>query len=251
MKSILLTNDDGIGAEGLVALSDALRRIAHVFVVAPDRDRSAVSHGLTIRTHFRLDKVDSDTFSLNGTPAECVIYALDKVFVQPPDLVISGINCGANLGDHVMYSGTVAAAREAARHGIPAMAVSQDCQEGKDVSFKKGVEFMRNMVSIMLDNGLNGELLLNVNIPIGKIRGLKITRHGCSRHLRHFNISDDEWDAMAPQSRNFRKSDFPSDRMAILERYVSVTPLERDQTDYVAARMLMGKAGEKLFALPR
>ena len=233
-----------------MALSDALRRIANVFVVAPDRDRSAVSHGLTIRTHFKLDKVGPDMFSLNGTPAECVIYALDKVFVQPPDLVISGINCGANLGDHVMYSGTVAAAREAARHGIPAMAVSQDCQEGKGVSFKKGVEFMRNMVAAMLDNGLNGELLLNVNIPIGRIKGLKITRHGCSRHLRHFNVPDDEWDAMAPHSRNFRKSDFLSDRMAILEHYVSVTPLERDQTDYVAAQMLTGKSGERLFSLP-
>jgi 5'-nucleotidase len=246
VKSILLTNDDGIEAEGLKVLRDALRRIAHVFVVAPDRDRSAVSHGLTIRTHFRFDEVGLDMFTLNGTPAECVIYALDKVFVQPPDLVISGINHGANLGDHIMYSGTVAAAREAARHGIPAMAISQDYQEGKKIRFKTGVDFVRNMVSAMLNNGLDGELLLNVNIPIGKINGMKITRHGCSKHMKHFNVPDEDWAAMDPNAHSFRKGDFVSDRLAILENYVSVTPLERDQTDYVAAHLL-GWVSKQLF----
>jgi 5'-nucleotidase len=239
-----MTNDDGVDAEGLRLLRDALRRVAHVFVVAPDRDRSAVSHGLTIRTHFKFDEVGPDTYTLNGTPAECVIYALDKVFVQPPDLVISGINHGANLGDHIMYSGTVAAAREAARHGIPAMAVSQDYEEGRKPRFKAGVEFVRNMVASMLDHGLSGELLLNVNIPVGKINGMKITRQGYSKHLRHFNIPDEEWEGMSPHTRNFKKSEFISDRVAILEHYVSVTPLDRDQTDYVSAHLLTWVSGQ-------
>ena len=232
MKSILLTNDDGISAEGITTLRDELRRVAHVIVVAPDRERSAVSHGLSIRTHFKFEEVGTDCFSLNGTPAECIIYALDKLFIQPPDLVISGINHGANLGDHVMYSGTVAAAREASRYGIPAMAVSQDSEDGKKVRLKKGSEFVRDMVSAMLHNGLNGELLLNVNLPVGKIKGIKITRQGYSKHLRHFNIPDDEWDSLSPHPLNFRKSELISDRLAILEQYVSVTPLQRDQTDY-------------------
>jgi 5'-nucleotidase len=234
MKSILLTNDDGIDAEGLKTLRDELRRIAHVLIVAPNRNRSAVSHGLTIHERLKFEEAGSDSFSLNGTPADCVIYALEKIFLNPPDLVISGINHGLNLGDDIMYSGTVAAAREASRHGVPAIAVSQDFEDGKKIKFKEGSEFIRDIVKTMLQKGLEGELLLNINIPTGKIKGVKITRQGCSEHRQHFNIPD----AGRNISLNPGKKDLILDRLAISSGYVSITPLQRDQTDYAAAQSL-------------
>ena len=244
MKSILLTNDDGVNADGLKSILFELRHIANVLVVAPDQNRSAVSHGLSVHTHFKLEETGSDCFSLNGTPAECVIYALDKLFVEPPDLVISGINHGANLGDHIMYSGTVAAAREAARYGMPAIAISQDFENGKKIRFKEGTEFVLEIVKAMLDNGLNGELLLNINIPVGKVRGMKITRQGYSKHQKHFTAPSDERHPFDSQ-----RDMLISDRLAILEGYVSITPLERDQTDYVSARLL-AEAAKQLYKMP-
>ena len=241
VKSILLTNDDGIDAEGLKSLKDALHGIARILVVAPDRNRSAVSHGLTIHTSLELKKNGSDSFSLNGTPADCVIYALDELFTRPPDLVVSGINHGANLGDDVMYSGTVAAAREAARYGIPAIAVSQSYEDGKNVQFKKGSEFIRDKIKNMLGDGFDGEFLLNINIPVGKIKGVKITRQGWSKHPRHFNIHGDAGTLSDPL--NLMKNELITDRQAVLDGYISITPLQRDQTDYIAVRALTNSAG--------
>jgi len=245
VKSILLTNDDGIEAEGLKSLRDALRDVARILVVAPDRERSAVSHGLTIHTRPKLEEAGPDGFSLDGTPADCVIYALEKLFITPPDLVISGINHGSNLGDDVMYSGTVAAAREAASHGIPAIAVSQIYEDRKKIRFKEGCKFVRDMVKAILNNDLNGEFLLNVNIPIGKIKGMKITRHGCSEHPVHFNIPNNE----RVYPFNFSNDELITDKLAISMSYVSITPLKRDQTDYVALRALTEAAG-RLFEMP-
>ena len=247
MKSILLTNDDGIGADGLISLRDELSRFAHVLVVAPDQNRSAISHGLTIHTRLIPEEAGPDSFSLNGTPADCVIYALEKLFIDPPDLVISGINHGANLGDDVMYSGTVAAAREAARYGIPAIAVSQEYEDGKKVRFTEGIKFMGNMVKTMLHNGLNGELLLNVNIPIGKIKGMKITRQGYREREKHFNIFEAKWNFSPPDSLISLKNELITDKMAISEGYISVTPLWRDQTDYADAQLLL-ESPELFFA---
>ena len=245
MKSILLTNDDGIEAEGLKSLRDALRDVAHIMVVAPDRERSAVSHGLTIHTRLKFEDAGPDSFSLNGTPADCVMYALDNLYINPPDLVISGINHGANLGDDVMYSGTVAGAREAAKYGIPAIAVSQYYEDLKKIRFKEGCEFVRNMVKAMLGNGMNGEIILNVNIPVGKIKGMKFTRHGCALHPRHFNIADAE----EVSSFNFSDNELIPDKLAVSDGYVSITPLKRDQTDYIAARALTETSGQ-LFKMP-
>jgi len=246
---ILLTNDDGIEAEGLKVLEEALRNLAHIVVIAPDQERSGVSHCLTLRTPLSLEEVRPDHYVLNGTPADCVIYALRQLFVQLPDLVISGINHGANLGDDIMYSGTVAAAREASRHGIPSIAVSQ-AYDDRRVRFEKGAAFMRDLVAAMLSNGLGGELCLNVNIPVRKIRGMKITRQGCAEHTPHFNVLDynEEFNEVpfSPQGRP--KSAFISDRQAILEQYISITPLQRDLTDYGAARSLL-REDAKLFSL--
>ena len=249
MKTILLTNDDGINAEGLKTLRDELRDVAHILVVAPEQNRSAISHGLTIRSRLKFEETEPDNFSLNGTPADCVINALDNLFINPPDLVISGINHGANLGDDVMYSGTVAAAREAARYGIPAIAVSQEYEDGKKIRFNEGIKFIKNMVFSMLQNGFDGELLLNVNIPIGKIKGIKITRHGCSEHMKHFGNKKSKLNAPSSDPFIFLKNELSTDIMALSGGYISITPLQRDQTDYFDAQSLI-KSAEQLFRKP-
>jgi 5'-nucleotidase len=244
VTEILLTNDDGIEAEGLRTLEDALKGLAHLTIIAPDRERSAVSHGLTLRTPLEITKLSPDHYILNGTPADCVIYALRHLYTVFPVMVISGINHGANLGDDLMYSGTVAAAREASHHGIPAMAVSQ-AYDDKPIRFKEGSAFIRDLVSAMLRNGLRGELCLNVNIPVRKIRGMRITRQGCAEQVPHFNALDyrTDYDAVPLSPGDCQKTDFLSDRHAILEHYVSITPLQRDQTDYTAVQSLMRDSG--------
>ncbi|MBP1623735.1 MAG: stationary phase survival protein SurE [Acidobacteria bacterium] len=249
MKVILLTNDDGIEAEGLKTLEGVLKGLAHIVVVAPDQERSAVSHGLTLHTPLDFKEVQPDHYVINGTPADCIIMALRQLFVQMPDLVLSGINHGANLGDDIMYSGTVAAAREASAHGVPALAISQAYDE-KPIRFREGAAYARELVAALLNNGLSGELCLNVNFPVRKIKGMRITRQGCSEHAPHFNVLDykAEYDAVPFSPGNFQKTDFMSDRQAILEHFVSITPLQRDQTDYSAAQSLVREAS-KLFSL--
>jgi 5'-nucleotidase len=243
VKVILLTNDDGIEAEGITTLEKALKDLAHIIVVAPDRERSAVSHGLTLRSPLTLKEIEPDHYVVNGTPADCVIYALRNLFVQFPDLVISGINRGANLGDDIMYSGTVAAAREASSHGIPSMAVSQ-AYDDKPIRFKDGASYARELVAALMHNGLGGEICLNVNFPVRKIKGTKITRMGCTEHTPHFNALDykTDYNTVPFSPGECQKTDFMSDRQAILEHYVSITPLQRDQTDYTAAQSLLREA---------
>ena len=131
------------------------------------------------------------------------------------------------------------------------MAVSQAYVDGKPIRFKHGAAFVHDLVEAMLSNGLSGELCLNVNIPVRKIKGLKITRQGCSEHLPHFNYLDDkaDRDAVHFSSEDGRKTNFMSDHQAIMEDYVSITPLQRDQTDYAAAQSLMNDAGGGLFPL--
>jgi 5'-nucleotidase len=247
VKVILLTNDDGIEAEGLRTLEEVLKDLALLIVVAPDQERSAVSHGLTLRTRLSLNEVRPDHYVVNGTPADCVICALRYVFVQPPDLVISGINHGANLGDDIMYSGTVAAAREAAHHGIPSIAISQ-AYDDKPIRFKEGAAYIRDMMAAILQNGLSGEICLNVNLPVRKIKGTKITRQGCAEYIPHFNALDYKPDyvEVPPSSPSVQKTDYMSDHQAIMEHYVSITPLQRDQTDYAAAQSLLREAANLL-----
>jgi 5'-nucleotidase len=241
VKSILLTNDDGIDAEGIRVLETALQGVANLIVVAPSSERSAVSHGLTFRTPLDYQEINPTRYALNGTPADCVIFALRKLFVHFPDLVISGINHGANLGDDIMYSGTVAAAREASRHGVPALAISQAYEDGKPIQFKEGADFVKNLISAMLRKGPKGEICLNVNIPIRKIKGMKITRQGCSENIPHFNALDGnlDYNAVPVVGGKKHREGLLSDRRAIMEHYVSITPLQRDQTDYTAAHSLL------------
>ncbi len=244
MPLILLTNDDGIEAEGLNCLADHLAGLADLVVVAPDRERSAVSHGLTIHTPLTLRSVRADRYVLDGTPADCVIYALRKVLKARPDMVISGINHGANLADDIMYSGTVAAAREASKHGIPSLAVSQAYGD-EPIRFKEGARFVQDLVRLLLRRKRDGASCLNVNIPVNKIRGVKITRQGSATHFHHYNYLDEEslGGAEAYGSELRKRSEIVLDFQAVEADYVSITPLQRDQTDYPAAHSLAREAG--------
>jgi len=244
---ILLTNDDGIEAEGIRCLERALAGLPDCLVVAPDRERSAVSHALTIHDRLTVTEVPRQHYRLNGTPADCVIYALSRVTKEPPDLVISGINHGANLGDDIMYSGTVAAAREASRHGIPALAVSQ-AYEDAPIQFQEGTKFVRSLAQTMLEQRSNGGICLNINIPVDKIRGVKITRQGCTAHFPHFNSLDRHEPATAfTEAADLRRrSQIPLDFQAIVDNYISITPLQRDQTDYASVSALL-KVAPKLY----
>ncbi len=226
-----------MNAQGLQRLDECLRDVAETLVVAPDRERSAVSHGLTIRSSLELIQIDSHRFTLNGTPADCVIYALKRLMTSQPDLMISGINHGANLADDIMYSGTVAAAREASRHGIPALAVSQAYDE-TPIRFDRGTRFMRLLVETLLAKKPKPGICLNINIPVGRIRGVRITRQGCTLHFPHFNslYLDGNGEESAQNPGQPKKPELPLDYQAVVDHFVSITPLQRDQTDYLLAQ---------------
>jgi 5'-nucleotidase len=236
---ILLTNDDGIEAPGFRSLESALVGLADLLIVAPDRERSAASHGLTIHGPLDLKTLDARHHKLSGTPADCVIFALTHLTALTPDLVISGINHGANLGDNLMYSGTLAAAREASRHGIPSIAISQVIRE-KLISFQEAAKFVRHLAEEMLGKkGLSG-VCLNVNVPPGRPRGVKITRQGCAVHLPEFSSSG----RRSPSERSphrvdhAKKSEITEDFHAVIEQYISITPIQRDQTDFLSVPSL-------------
>lgn len=179
---ILLANDDGFRAEGLQALRLALTEIAEVIVCAPASEQSAKSHSLTLHRPLRLTQHDPGVFSVDGTPADSVYVALhsgDRVLPRRPDLVVSGLNHGVNLGDDVFYSGTVAAAREAALKGIPAMAVSADGRADRAAAVKVAAQLARGL----LDVAPKDLTLLNVNFPAGARWTLYATRLGTRRYL--------------------------------------------------------------------
>lgn len=164
MPRLLLTNDDGIRAPGLAAALAALRDIAEIAVVAPWRERSASSHAITMQSPLRLHDVEGRGLAVDGTPCDCVFYALEQLYgSSPPDLVVSGINAGGNLGQDVLYSGTVAAALDAARRGVPAVAISLVGYH--DLDFDPAAQFLRALVTEVLDRGLPTGIALNVNVP--------------------------------------------------------------------------------------
>ena len=232
---ILVTNDDGITSPGLQALARAMARLGTVWVVAPDRERTAVGHALTLHKPLRLTRVRPRWFSVNGTPTDCVNLAVQHVLPRRPALLVSGINRGVNLGDDVTYSGTVSAALEGTIMGIPSLAVSQDGRER--FRFPVAAAYALIVARAVFRHRLPVETLLNVNVPDRPkraIRGLRVTRLSRRRfdnpiiekidpHGRHYY-----WIA---GTRMTWKRQADSDYTALRERYVSVTPLRLDMTD--------------------
>lgn len=235
---ILLTNDDGLAARGLNLLREALQDMGEVWVVAPDREQSAASHALTLREPLRVLKHEQRVFSISGTPTDCVLVSVRGIrgVLEPePDLVISGINHGPNMGDDVTYSGTVAAAFEARLLGLPAVAFSNTAW--KPQFLESSAQVARRVVSMVVAQGLPRETFLNVNIPDlppEGIRGLKATKLG----LRAYR--DEIVAKVDPRGRPYYwiggdppvwEPDEKSDFGAVSTGYVSMTPLRTDWTD--------------------
>ncbi len=242
---VLLTNDDGIYAEGIQILGETLLQDGNVdiYIVAPDRERSATGHAITMHRPLRAEEVkffhnaNLKGWSVNGTPSDCVKLAIEYLLPQKPDLVISGINRGSNLGTDVLYSGTVSAAVEAIILGIPAMAVSLTVQENPD--FRFAANFILRFLHIINNHDLPKNTLLNINIP-GKTRkeiaGVAVTRLGLRQYRNAFQKRVD------PRGRNYywlageevdpteeRKD---SDVVAVKNSYISITPVHFDLTNY-------------------
>ena len=232
-RRILITNDDGINAKGLKVLEQVLKSIGDVVVVAPDSERSATSQAITINAPLRVHVLDDHHYAVSGTPADAIILALHQILKEKPDLVVSGINPGGNLGENLIYSGTVAGATEATLHGVPAIALSLASR--KHLEFGAASAFAVQIASKVLEEGLPAGVLLNVNVPRGEVRGVRITRQ--SRKITQ-NVIHEKSD---PRGRPYYWQDETvafdnvepdSDYAAILAHEVSITPLQVDRTDY-------------------
>jgi 5'-nucleotidase len=232
---ILVSNDDGYQSDGLVALTEALQDLGELWVVAPDREQSAASHAISLFRPLRLDEIRPRWFAVDGTPTDCSYLAINHLLkAQRPALCVSGINHGANLADDVIYSGTVAAAMEAALLGVPAIAFSLVGRGERD--FKPGAQFARELVKCALARQLPPRMLLNVNIPAGVTpKGFAITRLG--KHTYGYDVVQ----KTDPRGRKYywiggneyQHEDIPgSDCNAVFQdKVVSVTPLHLDLTD--------------------
>ena len=182
MRRILVTNDDGYRSEGIVALAEALRPLGAVTIVAPVVEASAIGHALTLRRPLRLESVGESTFAVDGTPTDCVNLAIARVFHGLPDLVLSGINKGWNLGDDVTYSGTVSGAFEGALLGVPAMAVSLKATTGR-YDFGPSVRAAVTLAEAMLQRPLPPRTFLNVNVPADQPKGMRVTVQAARNHI--------------------------------------------------------------------
>jgi 5'-nucleotidase len=242
---IMVTNDDGIHAPGILALSQALRELGEVTVVAPDRERSAAGHSLTLHSPLRVFELRDGFYAVDGTPTDCVNMGIHSLLPFRPDLVVSGINHGPNLGDDITYSGTVAAAMEATLMGIPAMAVSL-ATFGPDGHFPAAAAVAVRMARLVMANGLPADTFLNVNVPNCREEEMNpplVTRQGKRsfmgkivdkidpRGRKYFWIGSEEPDFNDEEGTDFH---------AINRMHVSITPLHLDLTNYASMKVLAG-----------
>ncbi|MBF0226608.1 MAG: 5'/3'-nucleotidase SurE [Desulfobacterales bacterium] len=244
--NVLLTNDDGIYANGLWELYKCFYGKHKVTVIAPDRERSAVSHGITIRDPLRANLIEVCDgyvgYAVNGTPADCVKLGILEILKSKPDIVISGINPGANVEINIHYSGTVAAAKEAALFGIPSIAVS--IEEYNAMHYEDAACFVKSLTDLVFEKGMPFGTFLNVNIPDkpkNKISGIIISRQGTKRQTMRFDKRID------PRSTNYYwlgydnytfEGNIEVDGDALMSNYISITPLKCDMTDYAMLQTL-------------
>ena len=237
--NILICNDDGIDAPGIHALAGELRKIARVTVVAPDRQQSAVGHAITMNHPLRAVPFHKNGeffgYAVDGTPADCVKLAVKFLLKEKPDLVVSGINHGSNTAINIIYSGTVSAATEGTILGIPSIAVSLTTYAAADFGY--AARIAARIAEMVMERGLPQGTLLNVNVPAlpeKEIRGIKVTVQGKSSWEDTFDVRRD------PANREYfwltghmkvTDTDPETDQVAVLEGYVSVTPIHYDITD--------------------
>jgi 5'-nucleotidase len=239
---ILLTNDDGYLAAGLRSLADHLKEFADVKIVAPSSERSGAAQSLTLRQPIVCHRIAEDEWAIDGTPADCVIVGLHKLLPQPPDLVISGINHGANLGENVYYSGTVGAAREAVIHHVPGLAVSL-CSKRVNSDFAPTSRLTLKAAEMILREKLPQQVLLNINVPENWNGGIKLTRQ--SKKITRTALREGEDPRGQPyfwlsEQRIDRETeiDAGSDYAAVFAGEASITPLHLDPTHTESLNLL-------------
>ncbi|OGO78064.1 MAG: 5'/3'-nucleotidase SurE [Clostridiales bacterium GWB2_37_7] len=239
---ILISNDDGINAQGIKALAMAMQELGEVYVVAPERNQSATGHAVTMHTPLRSRKLDvfGDNIKawwVNGTPADCVKLGVENLMDERPDLLVSGINMGENLGTDVIYSGTVSAAVEGAIFGIPAIAFSYEDYTTTDMTAAATVA--KEICKQILEHGIPQNHIFNVNIPainsLQEIKGIKICKLGIKIYKNNFEERKD------PKGNTYYwlagelvdlPDDIDTDIYAIKNKYISITPINIDLTDY-------------------
>jgi 5'/3'-nucleotidase len=236
MPQILVTNDDGVRSEGLHVLAAALERLGDVTVVAPHTESSAIGHALTLRRPLRMDHVRDRVYEVDGTPTDCVNIGVSQIFKSMPDLVVSGINTGYNLGDDVTYSGTVAGAMEGALLGIPSIAVSLERTRGQ-YDFGPAAQAAAEVAQLVLAQGLPSRVFLNLNVPPGQPKGMRVTVQAKRNHI---TVVSERFDPRhkpyywIEEGQNDWEPHDQSDYQAVRDGYVSVTPLQPDLTAYDA-----------------
>jgi 5'/3'-nucleotidase len=241
MTRILVTNDDGIHSDGLQILEKALKELGDVYVVAPMSEMSGASHSLTLARPLRIRQMDDRHWAIDGTPTDCVTLALNKILPEDerPDICVSGINHGGNLGDDATYSGTVAGALEASILGVPGIALSLVARDNFD--FSQSAAIAVTAARKVLEEGLPEGTLLNINIPQGEIKGVRVTRQGIKnarpvitehidpRGKPYFWIGEEYFSTNSAEGTDYN---------AVELGYVSVTPLRSDMTDHQALTAL-------------
>jgi len=245
---ILLTNDDGFFSEGIQVLKDKLNKTADVYIVAPDSEKSATSLALTLHHPLRIKEIDRYTYAVSGTPADCIYLAVQNILPFKPDLIISGINPGPNLGQQdTSYSGTVAGAVQGTFLKIPSLAVSTLPDENGKLNFESAAQFILSIVNQMIHIPPPEGVTININIPSPPIKGIKITKLGEKRYHPEIVSKKD------PRKRDYywigtgmpkSVGDINSDVNVIKQGYITVTPLHRDMTDY---KIIKNKELEPLF----
>jgi 5'-nucleotidase len=241
MPTILVTNDDGVYSPGVRALATSLQALGNVVIVAPLGESSAIGHALTLSRPLRLERLEAGVWSVDGTPTDCVNLALARVLDSLPDLVVSGINKGYNLGDDVTYSGTVAGAIEGVLNGVPSIAVSLSPRGGLD--FAQAARASVELATAVLERGLPPRIVLNVNVPSRAAFGFKVTTQAVGRQTTSVRVGED------PRGRNYYwieevqrewDPDPRSDIEAVKAGWISVTPLKLDLTAHEALGHIEG-----------
>jgi 5'-nucleotidase len=236
---ILVTNDDGVHAPGIHSLFQALRKVGRPVIVAPERDNSGASHSLTLDRPLRVRKVETDIYTMDGTPTDCVSIGIEKILPERPTLVVSGINPGGNLGDDVTYSGTVSAAIEGTMLGVPSLAISLVGEPPR--LFETAAEFAVRLAKRVLKRSLPRDTLLNVNVPnlpAARIEGIRFTRQGYRIYENAIKETFDPWGRkhywIGGGTPSWDRDPDTDSTAVLLDNCISITPIHLDFTNHEA-----------------
>lgn len=240
---VLLTNDDGINADGIVLLESVVQNLSNdVYVVAPDNNRSGASHAMTIESPIRIRHHGGKHYSVNGTPTDSIVMALYSILDKKPDFIFSGINCDSNLAEDVSYSGTIGAALEGAIIGIPSVAISQKIKINQPIDWSVSKHFCEDVLKIIVQKvEIPSYTILNVNfpsVPVSEVKGIRVTKQG-KREIKNELVESTDpwgrnyfWRGVGHYRHKEDEKDIDTDLGAVNAGYISITPISVDMTCY-------------------